>query len=110
MMSLMYIAGYVQKKKTNGESEDDTYFYSHEYEIYLKNLDRNGLTYLTDRMVQWVVFRFVFFKNITDKVCRRFLISNFSLIAVKHKLHAAIVHRRVLTNIFFKYTAAFISP
>ena len=79
----MYIAGYVQMK-AGSEIVDDTNFYCENYDDFLRNLIRGGLTHPSDHRVQKVIFCFAFFMSLSGFIYKTFLINNFVLISQKY--------------------------
>ena len=56
IMSLVYIAGYIQRKD---DTLGDTFCYFDKYGDYLKDLNRGGLTVPGDLICQWVIFSYI---------------------------------------------------
>ena len=105
--SLVYIAGYVQKK--NGYEHDDTEFYYEQFDAYLNVLDRGGLCVPKDTIVQWSIFSYIFFVHASD-TCRTFLMKQLSLISVKFNFNIGQNSCRTLANIVMKNYALFKTP
>ena len=103
MLSLVYIAGYIEK--LNKESSMDTMFYYEKYGDYFNALDRGNLTKPTDSIVQWTVFCFIFFAQMMDrssKVCGKFLSVQFAAIATKFLFEVNQKQCRALANTWLK--------
>ena len=122
LLSLVYIAGYVQRYVDDDvddvddeETEDDTYIYYHRYSEYFDALDRGELTYPTDTTVQWTIFCFIFFASsiestVNSNLCGKFLEKQFDFIASKYELKINKRQCRALANIFLKKYSVFITP
>ena len=73
MLSLIYIAGYIQKK--GGEvKENDSFFYHQNFEKYFDALNRGSLTLPQDSLVQWCTLCVIFFLQVLDGGCRKFFV------------------------------------
>ena len=62
LSSLIYIAGYVQK---GSDDIDDTTYYYEKYGNYLNPLNR-GITVPSDNCVQWTIFSYILFTQLSD--------------------------------------------
>ena len=69
-MALLYIAGYVDRKSPTA---DDTHIYVDQYWAYLKELNRNSLTFPIDSVCQWVIYSYILFDEINRSICRKSL-------------------------------------
>ena len=98
LSSLVYIVGYVQK---GSNDIDDTTYYYEKYGNYLNALNRGCLTVPSDNCVQWTIFSYILFTQLSGKFCRTFLIKQFQSLAIKHNLEIA-QHRKILADIFTK--------
>jgi len=104
-MSLVYIAGYVSRNDDLPNEEElltKTMFYFEKFGQYLKSVDRGGLKIPFDNTVQWVLFSFVLFISIKDKVCRTSLCNIFMLISEHYSFDMERHHGNILSNIFIK--------
>ena len=85
VFSIIYIAGYNQRK--NGyEGNDDTFYYK-KFGDYFNNLNRGGLVPPNDCVVQWALFCFLFFNQVPGKFCRNFFIKTFLYISEKYNFN-----------------------
>ena len=116
MLSLVYIAGYVERyHEDDEETEDDTFIYYQKYSEYFDALNRGELTYPTDTTVQWTIFCFIFFASsiestVNSNLCGKFLEKQFDFIASKYELKINKRQCRALANIFLKKYSVFITP
>ena len=65
LLSLIYIAGYVQKKG-GVVKENDSLFHYHKFGKYVDALNRGSLFLLQDYLVQWCIFCVIFFLQVLD--------------------------------------------
>ena len=113
MLSLVYIAGYIEKIGDTDTNGDDTYFYYEKYSEYFDALDRGNLTKPRDAVVQWTVFCLIFFVQLIDrssKVCGKFLAMQFGTIASKFSFHINEKQSRSLANTWLKNYAVMSTP
>ena len=73
LLSLIYIAGYVQKKG-RVVKENDFLFYYHKFGKYIDALSRGSITLLQHCVVQWCIFCVTFFQQVLDARCRKFFV------------------------------------
>ena len=52
---------------------DDTTYYYEKYGNYLNALNRGGLTVPSDNFVQWTIFSYILFTQLSGEFCRTFL-------------------------------------
>ena len=113
MLSLVYIAGYIEKLGDADIDEEDTCFYYEKYSKYFDALDRGNLTKPRDTVVQWTVFCFIFFAQVIDncpKVCGKFLAVQFRAIAAKFSFSINEKQSRSLANTWLKNYAVMSTP
>ena len=109
MFSIIYIAGYIQRN--NGyEGNDDTFFNYKKFGDYFNNLNRGGLVRPNDCVVQWALFCFLFFNQVSGEFCINFLINTFLYISEKYRFNTTEKHCRTLANIYMKNTAKLNTP
>ena len=102
--SLLYIAGYVQK---DASEIDDTIQYYENYGDFINVLNRGGLTISLDSCVQWIIFCYILFTQLTDDFCQSFLTNQFESIAMKYTLQIQRKHGKKLANTFTKNYSVF---
>ena len=78
LLSLIYIAGYVQKKG-GAVKENDSLFYYHKFGKYVDALNGRSLTLPQNCLVQWCIFCVIFFLQVLDARCRIFFVDIFFL-------------------------------
>ena len=100
LLSLVYIAGYVEK--SDKSEVDDTKYYYAKFLEYFDSLNRGGLHIPTDNVVQWTIFCFILFGQMSNEICRTFLMEQFVFISKKYQLTITKKQCRVLANIFLK--------
>ena len=83
LYSIVYIAGYVQKCDIE-EIRDDTTTYYEKNGTYLNTLNKGGLTIPSSTLSQWPLFCHIFFSLLVKRVCRTFLIRQFTFFALHH--------------------------
>ena len=112
MLSLIYIAGYIERNKDDEEMEDTTDYYQR-YPEYFDALNRGSLKIPKDHCAQWVAFSYIFFTQLVDRpseVCLSFLVKQFSFIAEKYGLDICGQQCRMLGNIFLKNFSFMMTP
>ena len=103
MLSLIYIAGYIQKK--GGEvKENDSFYYHQNFGKYFDALNKGSLTLPQDSLVHWCTFCVIFFLQVLDTGCPKILIS------VRHGFCASKKHCAILCNILLKNYSVFCTP
>ena len=113
MLSIVYIAGYVEKYGKTNEEADDTMFYYQKYSSYFDALDRGGLHKPSDSVVRWSIFCYIFFVQLMDRsidVCGKFLIQQFSFIAKKFDFDINQRQCRALANMWLKNFSTLSTP
>ena len=113
MLSLVYMAGYIERNNEEGDDEDDTTFYYQKYPEYFDALNRGELKVPTDQIVQWAVFCYVFFTQLLARpcdICLNFLIKQFSIIATTHDFSVSVQKCRMFGNILMKKFAVKMTP
>ena len=116
MLSLVYIAGYIERYCDEEEDdEDDTTMYYQKYSDYFDALNRGELITPTDTTVQWTVFCSIFFADsientINVNLCGKFLEEQFNFIASKYEFRINRRQCRALANILLKNYSVFITP
>ena len=63
MLSLICIAGYMERNKDDEEMEDTTDYYQR-YPEYFDALNRGSLKIPKDHCAQWVAFSYIFFTQL----------------------------------------------
>ena len=81
--SLIYIAGYVQKKG-GVVKENDLLFHYHKFGKYVDALNRGSLSLPQDYLVQWCIFCVIFFPQVLDAGCRKYFVDRFFKISVRY--------------------------
>ena len=76
LLSLIYIAGYVQKKG-GVVKENDSLFHYHKFEKYVDALNRGSRTLPLDYFVQWCIFCLIFFLEVLNAECRKYFVDMF---------------------------------
>ena len=110
MLSLVYIAGYVEHR---GTREYDTMFYYNKYSDYFDALDRGNLEKPTDSIVQWTVFCYIFVSQTIERerdMCGKFLADQFASIAEKYEFEVNRIQCRSLANIWLKKYSVMSTP
>lgn len=69
-VALLYIAGYVDRKSPTA---DDTHIYVDQYGAYLKELNRNSLTFPSYSVCHWLNYSYILFDEINRYICRKSL-------------------------------------
>ena len=72
--SLVYIAGYVVRKRQSTDLEDTSLYYQ-QYGAYTEALNRGGLTIPMDSVCQCVFFCYVMFNLVKEYVCKVSLVN-----------------------------------
>ena len=108
LLSIVYIAGYVQRK--NGYDYTDTKFYYIKCGAYIDDLNRGGLVIPFDNIVQWCIFCFILFEQLSEEFCQSFLMKQFLSVSEKFQFGIDERHCRTLANIFLKNLAIIKSP
>ena len=108
MLSLIYIAGCVERKH-QGETADTTEYYER-HSAYLDALDRGELCVPGDNIAQWTIYCFVLFIQFSEDLCRKFVIAQFTDIAEKYCFDVTPSQCRVLANIFMNNYSILKSP
>ena len=108
MLSLIYIAGCVEKKHQR-ETTDTTEYYER-HSAYLDALDRGQLCVPGDNIAQWTIYCFVLFTQFSEDLCRKFVIAQFTDIAEKYCFDVTPSQCRVLANIFMNNYSILKSP
>ena len=83
LSSLIYIAGYVQKKG-GVVKENDLLFHYHKFGKYVDALNRGSLSLPQDYLVQWCIFCVIFFPQVLDAGCRKYFVDRFFKISVRY--------------------------
>ena len=76
LLSLIYIAGYVQKKDCVVK-ENDSLFYYHKFGKYVDALNRGPITLSQEFPEQWCIFCVIFFLQVLDVDFENFLLICF---------------------------------
>ena len=97
MLSIVYMAGCIEKKHKC--DTPDTHLYFETYSSYFDALNRGQLTVAGDNIVQWSVFCFILFTQLSRDICRSFLINQFHDVAIKYGFSVTTAQCRVLANI-----------
>ena len=109
LLSLVYISGYVQKGD-KGVHFDDTNIYYNKYGDYIDALNRGGLKVPSDTVVQWAIFCFILFTQLSGTYCRTFLVEQFLTVSQKFAFSITTKQCRILANIFLKNYCSLLSP
>lgn len=109
MASLVFIGGYIQRK-AGSFYEFDTMIYFDNYGLYLNTLDRGKLTKPHDTLMQWTIFCFILFTEISDVVCRKNIMKKFEAISEKYNFEASDKHNRTIANILINNKVHLLSP
>ena len=83
LSSLIYTAGYVQKKR-GVVKENDLLFHYHKFGKYVDALNRGSLSLPQDYLVQWCIFCVIFFPQVLDAGCRKYFVDRFFKISVRY--------------------------
>ena len=83
LSSLIYTAGYVQKKG-GVVKENDLLFHYHKFGKYVDALNRASLSLPQDYLVQWCIFCVIFFPQVLDAGCRKYFVDRFFKISVRY--------------------------
>lgn len=109
LLSLVYIAGYVQKGDKDNDIYDTNNYYD-KFGSYIDALNRGGLEVPNDTVVQWVIFCFILFTQLSGSYCRTFLVEQFQTVCHKFAFSITTKQCRILANIFLKNYCSLISP
>ena len=107
--SLIYIAGYVQKKGGQAK-ENDTVFYFEKYGKYLESINRGHLIIPQDCIVQWCIFCLIFFVQLSNIKCHNFVANAFVFISNFYEFNVLPKHCRILANIFLANYSILCTP
>ena len=105
LLSIIYIAGYIQKK--NGYEYDDTVFYYQKFGSYFDSLDRGGLCTM---LYSGHCSALSYFCQFSEQLCRTFLVKQFLFISEKFNFGLTENHSRTLSNILLKNYSILRSP
>ena len=110
-MTPLYIAGYVVRINYDEEKLlEHTAFYYEKFGKYIKSLDRGGLKIPSDTTCQWVLFSFILFHTVKEKVCRKSLSRIFMLVSEFYFFDMAQKHCNTLANIYLNNYCASMTP
>lgn len=109
-MSHFYIAGYIARKHPITEAEIfiNIALHYHEYECFLKEIDRDDLKVPLDTIVLWMFFCFLF-DAVKSKVCRNSLTKTFMLESEMHYFNTESAWNYIV-KYFFKNYCLFAFP
>ena len=100
LLSLIYIAGYVQKKG-GVMKENDLLFHYHKFGKFVDALNRGSLTLPQDYLVQWCIFCVIFFLQVLDAGCRKYFVDRFFLISERY--HFCVSKKKKTLRYFVQY-------
>ena len=109
-MSLVYIAGYIVRKDIHSDECDDTKNYVHTYGDYLNEMNRGCLCIPSDNICQWVMFSYILFDEIADKVCRKSLCNALMFISEYYSVNVEKHHGQIMSNILLKNHCQLFTP
>ena len=94
-----------------GTSEiDNTIHYYKNYVDFINVLNLEGLTITSDSCVQWIIFCYILFTQLTDDFCQSLITKQFESIAVKYTLQIQQKHGKKLNNILTKNSSVLKTP
>lgn len=108
--SLVYIAGYLTRKASYPNEDEDSYDYYERYGQYINKLNRGSLKTPGDIVCQWTFLCFIIFNIIKTKICRTSLKNIFLDVANHYGLHVHDHYPRILANIFINNYCSFSTP
>ena len=97
--SLVYIAGYVVRKRQSTDLEDTSLYYQ-QYGAYTEALNRGSITIPMDSVCQCVFFFYVMFNLVKEYVCKVSLVNLFMKISDFYCFNASTKECSILSNIF----------
>lgn len=109
LASLVFIGGYIQKK-AGPIYENDTMIYYDNYGSYLNSVDRGKLTKPYDTLMQWTVFCFILFIEVSQFDCRTNLMKKFEVVSEKYNFETKEKHCRILSNILLNNKVHLLTP
>ena len=110
-MALLYIAGYVSRQHHEDEGDQDaTFTYYKKYGSYTDMVSRGKLHIPSDTICQCVIFSYIMFSLVRDRVCRKSLMKIILDISEFYYFGATTVHSRKLANIFINNYCKEVTP
>ena len=108
MLSIIYIAGCIEKKARGEESDTKEYF--KRYSSYFDALNRGQLCEPGDNVTQWTIFCFILFKQLSEDFFRTFVVKQFKDVAEKYCFTITKPQCRVLANILLNNYSVLKTP
>ena len=106
LMSLIYIAGYVEKKDDNC----DSYVYATEYGNYLHELSREELNVPGDTIDQFAIYGYIFFYQVSEITCCKSFTRILMIVSDIYRLDVNRNHGFILSNVLFNNHCKLYSP
>ena len=108
MLSINHIADIVERKSKGEESDTKEYF--KRYSDYFDALNRGQLCEPGDNVTQWTIFCFILFTQLSEDLCRTFVVNQFVDVAEKYCLTITVPQCRVLANILLNNYSVLKTP
>ena len=106
LKSLIYIAGYVERK----DDRCDSHFYASEYGNYLHELRRGGLKVSGETITQFVIYGYIVFYQVLEITWRTSFTNILMIVLDIYRLEVKRKRGLILSNISFNNYCKLYSP